>query len=111
MFQTSLILRIWEISRFLASTTLLTLVRALSGRAGNDHEQFRVAIEGVSRALNLTSHISQFSLVFLSGSAPQLLMDVAVYVAQVGIAVHLLCVLSTFDQSCNALLILRLPLK
>lgn len=80
----SLLSRLWEISRPLTSTSLLTLVRALANRApGGEHEQLRASLEGVARVFNLTMHLPAFSLVFLTAPAPQLVLDVAVFIAQV----------------------------
>lgn len=84
ILQASLLARLWETSRALAASSLLALVRGIANRAGGDHEQLRTSLEGVARVVGLTLHLPDFASVLLSAPAPQLAVEVAVYLSTPG---------------------------
>lgn len=82
--QDAVLLRLWDTSRALAATSLLALVRGIANRAGSEHDQLRTSVEGVARVVNLTMRLPDLVTVLLSAPAPQLAIEVAVYLSIAG---------------------------
>ena len=57
--------------------TTRALVRGIANRAGSEHDQLRVSLEGVARVVGLTLHLPEFALTLLCAPAPQLAADAA----------------------------------
>jgi hypothetical protein len=103
-FYSTLLSRLWEISRPLVSTTLLALGHALATRnGGNELEQLRSSFECVSRVVALTAPLPGSSVALLSSPTPQLTLEVAVYVAQASANIFLNLLLSMSSHTLHVL--------
>jgi hypothetical protein len=82
--QLAVLARLWDTSRPLAATALLALARGLLAVASAESDQLRFCMDGVSRVVLLSLSLPDFATVLLSAPAPQLAIEVAVYLTIAG---------------------------